>query len=1012
MPGPKNNNNNTNPDNDEREEIVFDEGEHNIDNIEIDNDLNLDNYVEPDNNIIIDNIENGQEAEPVYFGVDKTEFAYNYEYPKNLEIKAPYHILNSNDPEIMRLYALDHKEDKPLAMHFVYRRKGILALNKREETAKIVTEGKISKMEPVEAKVDGDTIMLDVHQEDYQNSLNGCWSVAYSNIMRSRGVNVDQKTIRAYRPGTPDMVTEDEVQKYEDENTSEEIAHVFNKDTGHDIYESGELITKIVPNTGLHTRNFGELKPSLPVVTKVDGVKVATIPTKNGDEARYNGYVKVVNAFKETLREGIVTNKSPVALTNGYHYLTVVGMGKDENGNEGFYYKDSLRHNGIEEPEENSPNKIWFMTYDDYMKDLAERNYDVQDDPTKNSEFGLNFSWAEDYSLNDGQKLALVGMKLNGNNVELDKVPGQSFKSGNLDVIVNTPGKGDYNKDALVAIADNVGLYRDVVIVPKTILPGEPVKKNEMPEMTRKVKEAEDAREEEKKQRFEEEKRRRKEERENNPDREADDFKRRVEAEVARDLREIRTTKKYEEVNRNKHGRGDVTPNELGPSDLGPSDLGPSDKNTETKKNETKKSETKPAIDREVIFKSEEYRDYMLDIMNHLVLDDNMKLFIPDENSDEEKAFDARCDKATWGEALKEAKIHLQTISKCYDIYSNIDKRNSVNLLKLDKTINQSLTGLKASLGEYLKYTTESKRGEKNRIAQKMNTVVNHMISRREAVGGNADQRYEALANATEGLYDFTKRLSREAGDNIFSRNSDEFKNMLKAAREIRDKVRPNLIKKNNNTVNMDYLKSEQFKADLRKVKRLADKYKTEKDKDHKTTRSTKKGQIRYEAALQLSKFCEELEDDAKAAGNPEVNTKQYSLGKWETKTKVKDEIDRIIVKRENRIENCYIRGRYVQPERKQVEIKTRVTVEELEDKKETEKKQPEKQASSKMKELFGKTNTKKNVQAEKNSNPVTKPEQEKNGNPEKKEKQEDIINSKPVMKKNKPKKKAAPELC
>ncbi|MBR6345080.1 MAG: hypothetical protein IKR70_05030 [Lachnospiraceae bacterium] len=933
------------------------------------------------------------ENPPVYFDTDKVGSPYHYEYPQNLMDKAPLYILNSNDTTKIRRFALDHKtEDKPLAMHFVYRHKGLTALKKREESAKTVIDGKLSKMEAQGPVVDGDTVMLDVAQESYQNTYNGCWSVAYANLMRSRGVNVDQKAIRTYRPGTSHLKNENEIAGYENEMGPQEFAHVFNEDEGHDIFESGELVTKLVPNTGLHTRDFGEIKAYLPIVSEVNGVKVPTIPTKETDEARYNGYMKVLNGMKETIREGIEVNKSPVALTNGYHYLTIVGTGKDEQGREGFYYKDSLRHNNIEKPEENTPNKTWFMTYEDYLNDVAIRNYGTQNNPDQVSKFGLNFSWVEDYSLDHPEKLNEIGLKLNGNDVELDKPQNEKFKNGNWETFTTNLGSGDFNKDAFVVNRDDGGLYNETIIVPKTLVQGEPVKKNEMDDMVRRVKEAENRREEEKKARKEAKKKSKKaqnqpakNEQEDNIDKEYEEFNKQLEEEIKKldesmpddDLSKLPAPSDL--------GPSDLGPSDLGPSDLGPSDLGPSDKKPEPKKDNT------PAIDREVIFKSAQYREYITELMSSLVQDPDMKLFNPTTKKDE-KAFDARCDKATWGEALKEAKVHLQTIAKCYDIYADEEKRNQVNLEKLDKTINESLKGLKSSVNEYLRYTSESIRGEKNNIAQKMNTAVNHIISRREAVGGNAEQRYESLANATEGLYDFTKRLSREESDNIFSRNSDEFKNMLKAARDLRDKVRPNFMSKRDNTVNMAYLKSAAFEADLDKVKKLAEKYKNEKKKDNKEKRTTRKGQIRYEAADQLAKFCDELKKDAQRAKKDEYTKKQFKIGKWEKKNNNPDEIDNIIEERENKVERCYLRGRYERPERADIKIKTRVTVDELEDKKtpvnkkneksQPEKSRPEKKAAKKktgsIADLFKKAKQNKNKNVN-NTEPKKGAKQDKN---------------------------------
>ena len=115
-------------------------------------------------------------------------------------------------------------------------------------------------------------------------------------------------------------------------------------------------------------------------------------------------------------------------------------------------------------------------------------------------------------------------------------------------------------------------------------------------------------------------------------------------------------------------------------------------------------------------------------------------------------------------------------------------------------------------------------------------------------------------------------------------------------------------------------------------------------------------------------------------------------VAEWEKKNNNPDEIDNIIEERENKVERCYLRGRYERPERADIKIKTRVTVDELEDKKtpvnkkneksQPEKSRPEKKAAKKKKgsiaDLFKKAKQNKNKNVN-NTEPKKGAKQDKN---------------------------------
>ena len=978
IPGNNNDTGNANNINDNVNENTGDIGEiddsNNIDNMDIDvnyddadfgdniPNLNINDVIKNANNNANNNGTNNGNAvgddEPVMFRVNDTTGISQIEFINIERTGIPSHILNSNNPAVITEYLKSHKAElRPVDKAHLKERRDVLNIieNKQASISQSI-DGKIAKMEP-EAPVEADdtVILNNIHQKEFQSSGNGCWSVAFSNIMQSRGIDMPQQFIRAHRPGTDDLVTDEQKRQYNEANMTLDINEMYSMDKPRDLRESGELITKVLPNTGTHSRNFGAIADYLYDVERIEEGEDIIYRAKPQPKNQA-GYDAFKNAFKDSLAEGIKVNRSPVAITDGYHYLTIVGYGK-KDGVEGFYYQDSLDYMPFEQRnrergEEHAVDKVRFKSYDEFFKGLAEKQAKFKDINGEYANgFGIDMTWAEDYEKVDGQcrKLTDIGLNMQGDDVIEPPFSNNPVQKGEWQVMYSNPER-DYNKDAIEVVKTKPVTdfleYRDTVVIPKKIIEGQMIKKEEMAETVGKFNSRET------------------EIREGKPV-------------VQEDIGQISY---YED-------RTNPKP-ELGPSDLSPSDrelLAMQKKNASKGKNEN----AVPVIDREVIFKSDMYSEYITDMVEGLINDDDLELFNPVEGTDKEKAFDKRCDSASWGESLKEAKVHLQTLAKCYEIYADEEKRKTANLKKLDDTINYSLLGLKASVNEYLKNTGESNMGEKNKIAQKLKTSVNQIISRREAVGGNAEQRYESLANATEGLFDFTKRLSRIESDNIFSRNSDEFNEMLRKAREIRDKVRPNYMKNFDMTVDKEYLKSEAFKKDVEDIKKLADKYRIEKDKDNKAKRSTKKGQARYDAAVQLSKFCAELKRDAERAADPRYNTKQYKLGKWTEKSAEADEIDRIVSERREKIGECYRKARVLRPDRDEIMIRTRVTAEELN---ETEKKEPVKKEPEKKNPV---KNQEKNNQV--NKNPENKAHEKKS--------QEDIIKEKPVKKVKKPKK-------
>lgn len=161
------------------------------------------------------------------------------------------------------------------------------------------TEGEITK-----------AVLKNVTQPEMQHTINGGWSVALSSMLRQKGVEVDQETIRAFRPDP--AVSEDREGTY------------VNSDQDNSISQSREMIFKLVPDTALNEASLmmGNFSPE----------RKTFIPWT--DEQRAQKLNEVKDKLRTVVNKGVVNDEAAVALTIQGQYLTVYGFEKtvDENG--------------------------------------------------------------------------------------------------------------------------------------------------------------------------------------------------------------------------------------------------------------------------------------------------------------------------------------------------------------------------------------------------------------------------------------------------------------------------------------------------------------------------------------------------------------------------------------------------------------------------------------------------------------------------------------------------------
>lgn len=129
-----------------------------------------------------------------------------------------------------------------------------------------------------------------------QSTGNGCWSCAYAMLLESRGVSLDQRAIRNFRP-------EGNRNRYQ--KTDKRTVAGLVGDQMFSPFELADLTGKMLPKTAMRQ------------------MILKGVETKEQKSTAYN-------ALQETIRDALKENQSPVALRRGKHFVTIVGIEGDK----------------------------------------------------------------------------------------------------------------------------------------------------------------------------------------------------------------------------------------------------------------------------------------------------------------------------------------------------------------------------------------------------------------------------------------------------------------------------------------------------------------------------------------------------------------------------------------------------------------------------------------------------------------------------------------------------------
>ena len=152
-----------------------------------------------------------------------------------------------------------------------------------------------------------------------QTSNHGCWSCAYSLLLKSRGVDLSQEKIRAFRPdykkNTP-----------QENKASKDVGLRLNSDVVNNIFETGDLLHKVLPNTAMNQLTLNSMEDA-PMLSTDKGL------VQMNDEQRRIFKDYYINHTTEQLRkvitDALTKDRSPVAINWNNHYVTITGIKAD-----------------------------------------------------------------------------------------------------------------------------------------------------------------------------------------------------------------------------------------------------------------------------------------------------------------------------------------------------------------------------------------------------------------------------------------------------------------------------------------------------------------------------------------------------------------------------------------------------------------------------------------------------------------------------------------------------------
>ncbi len=207
--------------------------------------------------------------------------------------------INSNQITMLKKIKKEFGADnEKLKKYLEHRIQNLQIIERTADRAEKNLENRKTEEPEITKREDGSIshiMMKNVEQPMMQKTSNGCWAVALSSLLKYRGVDLDQTTIRAYRP-------------------MKDLAFA-NSDSANNIANYTDLIQKVMPNAA---------------VNEVEVYQQNLTGEKWTDEKKAEEKEVTKQKLKTALLSAMDSDKGPVAFLCGNHYRTILGLEERE----------------------------------------------------------------------------------------------------------------------------------------------------------------------------------------------------------------------------------------------------------------------------------------------------------------------------------------------------------------------------------------------------------------------------------------------------------------------------------------------------------------------------------------------------------------------------------------------------------------------------------------------------------------------------------------------------------
>ena len=249
--------------------------------------------------------------------------------------------------------------------------------NLEKKALQDIGEGKAPKK--AELEVNKGFLGLKDMKTEKQDTYNGCWSCAYSLMLKSRGIDLSQKEVRNYRAEF----------KEDGPQPGGEYLQRMNGDRGNSVYDNADLMMKVLPNTSMKHIDFN---PMQRMYLRNAGATGQPLTTQEMSACEETYKKQVSNYITETVRKVLTEQQTPVVMNLGSsHYVTITGISEDGKT---LRYEDSQTSLGERSTK--------YQSIDELVQDR------LMDTPGKDVLKGLSFTWMQDINtpVYDAQKVS------------------------------------------------------------------------------------------------------------------------------------------------------------------------------------------------------------------------------------------------------------------------------------------------------------------------------------------------------------------------------------------------------------------------------------------------------------------------------------------------------------------------------------------------------------------------------------------------------------------------------